>query len=63
MIGMGRAMKRVMSANAYNRGRVMKASQDGLREFITLLAVICANRTAVPPTLIYKGESRDLQDI
>ncbi len=30
--------------------------------FISLLACICADTTAIPPALIYKGESFDLQD-
>jgi hypothetical protein len=36
--------------------------QNGSREFITLLACICANMTALPATLIYQGKSQDLID-
>jgi hypothetical protein len=32
------------------------------REFITLIACVCALSNAIPPTLLYKGKSRDLQD-
>jgi hypothetical protein len=42
--------------------RIIGASQDGNREFITLIASICVNGSALPPSLIYKGESYDLQD-
>jgi hypothetical protein len=35
---------------------------DGNREFVTLLACICADGTSTPVSLIYKGESHDLQD-
>jgi hypothetical protein len=35
---------------------------DGNREFVTLMACICANGTSIPVSLIYKGESHDLQD-
>ena len=36
--------------------------QDGSREFISLLATICANGTALAPALIYQGDTHDLQD-
>ena len=36
--------------------------QDGSREFITLLACICADMTALPAALIYQGKSQDLID-
>lgn len=49
-----------MSLEAYKQGRITAASQDGSREFISLLACICADTTAIPPALIYKGEN--LQD-
>ncbi|EIW72445.1 hypothetical protein TREMEDRAFT_58608 [Tremella mesenterica DSM 1558] len=32
-----------------------KARIDGSREFVTLIAAICADSTALPPALIYKG--------
>ena len=35
--------------------------QDGSREFISILAYICADGTHGPPTLIYQGKSFDLQ--
>jgi hypothetical protein len=38
----------------------MGAAQDRCQEFISLLACICADRTKLPSTLIYKGESYDL---
>lgn len=51
-----------MSIEAYKSGRVRQAVQDGNREFITLMAYVSAFGKAGSPTLIYKGESRDLQD-
>ena len=42
--------------------RIVGASHDGSREFITLIASICADGSSIPPALIYKGESKDLQD-
>jgi hypothetical protein len=51
-----------MSREAYASGRIRYAKTDCNREFITLLACICADGTKLPPSLIYKGESHDLQD-
>ena len=55
-------MKRIVSREALESGRLLGASQDGSREFITLIASICANGTHLPPALIYQSESGDLQD-
>jgi hypothetical protein len=52
-----------MTLHALKSGRIMGASQDGSREFISLLACICADSTFLPPALIYKGDSADLQDL
>jgi hypothetical protein len=54
-------MQRIMSRDALEQGRITHASQDGNREFISLLACICADGTALPPALIYKGNG-GLQD-
>jgi hypothetical protein len=43
--------------------KVLGSIQDGSREFISLLACICADGTAIPPGLIYQAESGDLQDV
>jgi hypothetical protein len=51
-----------MSKKAYKSGRITGASQDGNREFISLLACILAIGVALPPALLYKGELGDLQD-
>ena len=51
-----------MTKEAYNSGRVRYVQQDGSREFISLLACVCADGTALPPVLIYQGASNDLQN-
>jgi hypothetical protein len=51
-----------MNKEALEQGRITHAGQDGNREFITLLACICADATYLPPSLIYKGESGTMQD-
>jgi DDE superfamily endonuclease len=51
-----------MTKEAYKQGRIRNSQQDGSREFISLLACVCADRTATPPALIYKGALNDLQN-
>jgi hypothetical protein len=62
LIGLSRSTKRVISIDALKKKRTTRASQDGSREFITLVAAICADGTSVAPALIYQGASSDLQD-
>jgi hypothetical protein len=62
LIGLVLKLKRIMSRSAYDEGKLQGAAQDGSREFITLLAAICADMTVLPAALIYQGKSRDLMD-
>jgi hypothetical protein len=62
LLGLARTLKRIMTLNAYKKGLIMGASHDGSREFLSLLACICADGTKLPPLLIYQGDSHDLQD-
>ena len=62
MIGWGRAMKRIITLEAYKSGRVTKRKHDGNREFISCLAYISAVGKWIPPVLVYKGLSNDLRD-
>ena len=62
IIGICHAKKRVVSKEMLASGKLLGAVQDGSREFVTLLACICADGTALPPALIYQGTSGDLQD-
>jgi DDE superfamily endonuclease len=55
-------MRRIMSREAYEQGRCRQSAQDGSREFITLLACVLALGKTIPPTLLYKGQSGDLQN-
>jgi len=48
-----------MTRKLYNSGRIRAARQDGLREFISLLATICADSTTILLALIYKGALGD----
>ena len=55
-------MRRVISRKAYDQGRVRQTIQDGNREFVTPIAGCSALGKALPPVLLYKGESGDLQN-
>jgi hypothetical protein len=50
-----------MSKEALKSGRRHFARQDRSREFISLLACIYADSSWLPPSLIYQGESHNLQ--
>jgi hypothetical protein len=63
LMGICRSMKRIVSIRHIKSKKILGVNQDGNREFISLLACICADGTAIPPALIYQGESGDLQDV
>jgi len=46
ILGLAHAVKHIMSLGALKAGWIMGAMQDGSREFISLLACICADGTA-----------------
>jgi hypothetical protein len=52
--------KRVFSLCKWEAKEVTDALQDGSREWITLLAAICADGTALPPSLICASKSSTL---
>ena len=62
LIDICKAMKRIVALRQLKSKKLLGASQDGSREFISLLAGICADGTALPPDLIYEGKSGDLQN-
>ena len=62
LMGVCNTMKRIVSIKQLKSKKLLGASQDGSREFLSLLATICADGSALPPALIYQGESHDLQD-
>jgi hypothetical protein len=60
LIGIASKIRRIMSREAYKKGRVRQSVQDRNREFITFITCVCALGNAIPPTLLYKRKSRDL---
>jgi hypothetical protein len=55
-------MKRVITIEYLKSGKLKGSRQDGSREWITLMAGICMDGTALPPGLIYQALSGDIQD-
>jgi len=53
LIGFLIKLQRVFSKKAFNDGRIKNISQDGNREWITIIAAICADGTSLSLGLIY----------
>jgi hypothetical protein len=62
LIGVLHKMRRVYSWKEMKKKRLLGASQDGNRDWITLLGAVCADGTALPPALIYGVSSGNIQD-
>jgi hypothetical protein len=53
--------KRVFSRRMWEKKEVRASLQDSNRAWITLLACICADRSALPPSLIYDTANKGIQ--
>jgi hypothetical protein len=62
MLGVVGHSKRIFSRTSYEEGKRRSAIQDGSREWITLLACICADGSSLEPALIYQSTSGSIQD-
>jgi hypothetical protein len=62
LVGIARKCKRIITLAQLLIKQLMGASQDGNREFITLITAICADGLRIPPALIYQSESGLIQD-
>ena len=60
-IGVLGRSKRIFSRRQYERGEVRQARQDGSREWVSLLATICADGTALPPGIIFASKNSTIQ--
>lgn len=63
LIGHLQKVQRIFPKALMARQKLLGTGQDGNREWITIVATICADGTSLPPALIYKAISGDLQDI
>jgi hypothetical protein len=62
LIGHLQKVQRIFPKALMKQQNLLGAGQDGSREWITLIATICADGSSPPPALIYKAVSGDLQD-
>jgi hypothetical protein len=62
LIGYLKKSRRVYSKSAWEGGKVGQVMQDGNREWITIVATICGDGTALPPCLIYQGKTGNIQE-
>jgi hypothetical protein len=62
LIGYLQKVRRIFPKALMEKQKLPGTSQDGSREWITLLATIYADGSSLPPALIYKAVSGDLQD-
>ena len=62
MIGAVGRQKRIFSKRLFKKKQFRQMLQDGNREWISLLACVCADGTALPPALIYPADSKNIQD-
>jgi hypothetical protein len=53
LIGLIGRSKRIFSRRMWEKKEVRASLQDGSREFLTVLACCCADRSSLPPSLIY----------
>ena len=61
MIGVMGKSKRIFSKSTFKKDNKLAIKQDGSREWITVISAICADRTWLPPALIYKGQTDNVQ--
>jgi hypothetical protein len=60
-IGVVGRSKRIFSRADYKRKRGRQTLQDDNREWVTLIASICADGSALPPGIIYSSKAQKLQ--
>jgi hypothetical protein len=63
LIDILRKCKRIVALAQLLMKQLIDASQNGSREFITFIAIICADESRISSALIYKSESGAIQDI
>jgi cell division septum initiation protein DivIVA len=56
-IGLQHKSRRIFTKASLESGSLNGSGQDGNREWVTLIATICQDGSALPPFLIYSGQS------
>jgi hypothetical protein len=62
MLGILQAAKRYFTGSEFATGRLKGCGQDGNREWVTVIASICQNMTALPPLVIYAAAINNIHD-
>ena len=62
MIDLSKCLKRIVSLETVQAGRLLEISQDESRELITLMTAISVTPDVLSSTLIYQDISRNLQN-
>lgn len=62
LIGICQKTRRIFTKQSYKDKKLVRAGQDGNREWVTVIATICADRTSLSPALIYKAASGNIMD-
>ncbi|KAJ8118948.1 hypothetical protein OPT61_g162 [Boeremia exigua] len=60
-IGVLGKSKRIFDRRAWEKGEVRQSLQDGNREWVSLLACICADGTALPPSVIFASKNSTIR--
>ena len=63
MIGVTKRTKRIFSKRQYTKKEVTSSLRDGNREWVTLLATVCADGSALPPAIIFQSANSTIQDL
>ena len=61
MIGAVGRQKRIFTKRQFKKKAFKQMLQDGNREWVSLMACVCADGSALPPSLIYAAESQNIQ--
>jgi hypothetical protein len=62
MIGQMKRSKQVFSKWQWDKKEVTSALHNGSREWVTLLAAVCADGTALPPGIIFESKNCTLRN-
>ncbi|KAL1995986.1 hypothetical protein VTN49DRAFT_521 [Thermomyces lanuginosus] len=62
LIGVLTKTKRIFSRRLYEKGELKHIIQDGNREWVTVIACVCADGTPLDPGLIYQSTSGKIMD-
>ncbi|KAF1936087.1 hypothetical protein EJ02DRAFT_427832 [Clathrospora elynae] len=61
-LGRGEGSHRVFSRDSWERGGRCQPIQDGSREWLTVIAAVCADGSALPPSILYSSTSGNIQE-